>query len=210
VAHNISLSVKDRWKQACDTSPKLIRLISGSAILFTILSLLPHFFARIEKRQGVVLNDWILAHVPSYNVSSFIFIIIWGMGLLVLLRAIYKPEIYITYVWALIFVCIARMLAISLVALDPPKGLVILADPLTGVFYGEASITKDLFFSGHIATVTLIFLCLEKRNDKIIAFFSIIAIAVLLIIQHIHYTIDIVASPIITYACYRLAKSLFF
>jgi hypothetical protein len=210
VAHNISLSVKDRWKAACDTSPKILRLISGSVILFTILSLLPHFFARIEKRQGAVLNDWILAHVPAHDVSTYIFVIIWGMGLLILLRAIYKPEIYVTYVWALIFVCIARMISITFVALNPPVGLVHLADPLTGVFYGEASITKDLFFSGHIATVTLIALCLEKRNDKIIAAFAVVIIAVLLIVQHIHYTIDIVASPFITYACFRLAKYLLF
>ena len=98
------------------------------------------------------------------------------------------------------------MISITLVALEPPIGLIKLVDPLTGVFYGEATITKDLFFSGHIATVTLIFLCLEKRNDKIIAFLAVIATAILLVIQHIHYTIDIVASPIITYACFRFAK----
>lgn len=206
MAHNISLRIKDRWKEACDSSPKLIRLLSGSAILFTILSLLPHFFVRIEKREGTVLNDWVLASVPAHNVSTLIFIIIWGMGLLILCRAIYKPEIYVKYVWALIFVTIVRMITISLVALDPPVGLIPLTDPLTGVFYGQATITKDLFFSGHIATVMLIFLCLEKRNDKIIAFFSIIAIAILLVVQHIHYTIDIVASPVITYLCYRFAK----
>lgn len=210
MAHNISLTIKNRWKEACDTSPKIIRLLSGSAILFTILSLLPHFFARIEKRQGIVLNDWVLAAIPPHNVSVFIFVIIWGMGLLILFRAIYKPEIYVTYVWALIFVSIIRMITISLFALDPPAGLIPLVDPLTGVFYGGANITKDLFFSGHIATVTLIFLCLEKRNDKIVAFLSIIAIACLLIVQHIHYTIDILASPIITTTCYKLTKKWLF
>lgn len=206
MAQNITLKVKERWKEACSTSPKIIRLLSGSVILFTILSLLPHFFTRIEKRQGVVLNDWLLAAIPPHNVSALIFIVIWGMGLLILFRAIYKPEIYVTYIWALIFVCIARMISITLVALEPPIGLIKLVDPLTGVFYGEATITKDLFFSGHIATVTLIFLCLEKRNDKIIAFLAVIATAILLVIQHIHYTIDIVASPIITYTCFRFAK----
>jgi hypothetical protein len=206
VAQNTSLRIKNNWKQAFDTSPKAVRLLSGSAILFTILSLLPHFFARIEKRQGTVLNDWLLAAVPPHNVSALIFVVIWGMGLLILCRAIYKPDIYVKYIWALIFVSIVRMITISIFALDPPTGLIPLVDPLTGVFYGGATITKDLFFSGHIATVTLIYLCLEKRNDKIIAFISILVIACLLVIQHIHYTIDIVASPVITYVCYRLTK----
>nr|WP_221269056.1 phosphatase PAP2-related protein [Mucilaginibacter sp. X5P1] len=187
-----------------------MRLISGSIIIFAIIIYLPYFFRGIEQRQGVVLHDWLLAQVPPHNVSVAIFIIIWGMGLLILYRALYRPSIYLVYAWSLIFVCIARMICISIVALNPPVGLIPLSDPLTGVFYGQALITKDLFFSGHITTVMLIFLCLEKKTDKIIAFFSIIAIAVLLIIQHIHYTIDILAAPVITYTVYRFTLYLLF
>lgn len=187
-----------------------MRIVSGTAIMLTIITLLPHFFAGIEKREGVVLNDRLLAMIPPHNVSILIFIIIWGTGALTVIRAVYKPEIYIHYVWTLIFVCIVRMICISMVALNPPVGLIPLADPLTGIFYGEASITKDLFFSGHIASVTIVFLCLEKRNDKIIAFIAIFITAALLVIQHIHYTIDIIASPVITYACYWFAKRCFF
>jgi hypothetical protein len=98
------------------------------------------------------------------------------------------------------------MATISFVALNPPIGLIPLADPLTGIFYGEASITKDLFFSGHIATLTLIFLCLDKKSDKMIGLGAIVTVACLLLVQHIHYSVDILASPIITYVCFRLAK----
>jgi hypothetical protein len=206
----IGLTIKDRWKKACNTGPKRLRLISGSVIIFAIIIYLPYFFKGIEKRQGVVLHDWLLAQIPSHNVSVAIFIIIWGMGLLILYRAIYKPSIYIIYAWSLIFICIARMISISIVALNPPIGLIPLADPLTGVFYGQAIITKDLFFSGHISTVTLIFLCLEKRNDRILGFIAIIAVACLLLVQHIHYTIDILAAPVITYTLYRFTLYLLF
>jgi len=206
----VGLSIKDRWKLACNTGPKRLRLISGSIIIFSIIIYLPYFFRGIEQRQGVVLHDWLLAQVPPHNVSVAIFVIIWGMGLLILYRAVYKPSIYLVYSWSLIFVCIARMISISIVALNPPVGLIPLTDPLTGVFYGQAIITKDLFFSGHITTVMLIFLCLEKKTDKIIAFFSIIAIAILLVIQHIHYTIDILAAPVITYTVYRFTLYLLF
>jgi hypothetical protein len=109
-----------------------------------------------------------------------------------------------------VLVCIARFITIILVPLDPPTGLIPLTDPLTGVFYGNALIIKDLFFSGHTATLTLVFLCLRKRNDKIIAFCAVVAVAVLLLVQHIHYTIDILAAPFITYACYRLARYLLY
>jgi len=95
-----------------------------------------------------------------------------------------------------------------MVPLDPPVGLIPLSDPVTGIFYGESNITKDLFFSGHTATVTLMFLCLQKKNDKIVAFTAIIILAVLLLVQHVHYTIDILAAPLIVYSLFRLTRFL--
>lgn len=207
---NISLSIKESWKEASNTITNRLKLVVGSVLIFTIIGTLPFFFKMIEKRNGVVLHDWVLQQIPPHNVSVAIFIFIWGMGLLILYRAIYKPQIYIHYVWALIVVTLVRMLTISFVALNPPVGLIPLADPLTGVFYGQAIITKDLFFSGHIATLTLIYLCLEKKNDKILGFISIVIVAGLLLVQHIHYTVDILASPIITYTCYRLTRYIMF
>jgi len=210
VPHNLSLTIKTNWKNAGSTISNRLKLIVGSALMFVIITILPFFFNSIEKRNGVVLNDFILAAVPPHNVSVAIFVIIWGMGLLILYRAVFKPDIYLHYVWALIVVCLVRMMTISFVALNPPAGLIPLTDPLTGIFYGESSITKDLFFSGHIATLTLIYLCLEKKTDKAFGLVAIIVVACLLVVQHIHYTVDIVASPIITYACFRLTRYFLF
>ncbi|TSD66081.1 hypothetical protein FFF34_001380 [Inquilinus sp. KBS0705] len=163
---------------------------------------MPMFFNHIEKRNGVVLNDWLLARVPSYDMSYPIFAIIWGMAILTVIRATRNPDIFIKYVWTLIFINLARFTSISLVVLDPPRGLIHLVDPISGLFYGNASITKDLFFSGHTSTLVLMFLCLQKRTDKIIGFIATIALVILLVIQHIHYTIDIVAAPFIVYALF--------
>jgi hypothetical protein len=201
-----NLSIKENWIAAANTPLKRFKLYGGTIIIFIIMAILPPFFKGIEKRNGVVLNDWVLAHIPPHNVSVLIFICIWGMAILILYRALYKPTIYIIYIWALIFVCLLRMLAISIVALNPPIGLIPLADPLTGIFYGETSITKDLFFSGHISTLMLIFLCLERKWDKRLALIVVFIAAVLLLIQHIHYTIDILAAPIVTYTMYRFTR----
>ena len=174
------------------------------AVVFT----LPSFFNYIQKRHGVFLNDWFLALIPPHNVSIAIFSIIWGMGLLIIYRAVHNPQIYINYCWTLILVCIVRIITISLIPLDPPAGLITLTDPLTGVFYGESLITKDPFFSGHTATLTLIFLCLEKRSDKYLGLLAIIIVAVLLLVQHIHYTMDIIAAPFFVYACFLFTRNL--
>ena len=199
-------SIKQAWIAALQSPKKRDKLLIGSFIVAIILSSLPIFFSYIQKRRGVVLNDWVLAHLPAYNVSIIIFTIIWGMATLIFVRALYNPVIYINYVWTLIFINIARMLTITFVALDPPIGLIHLTDPLTGVFYGHNVITRDLFFSGHTSTLVLIFLCLEKRNDKILGFISIIVVMILLLVQHIHYTIDVVAAPIIVYMIFVMVR----
>ena len=205
--HDIDISsIKDSWKETWDSSFKRKRLIIGTVSMLLVVFIMPYFFGYIEKRPGVLLHDWVLAQIPPHNVSVAIFAIIWGMIIFALIRAIYSPSIYIIYCWTLIFVTIARFTCIILVPLAPPLGFITLTDPLTGVFYGHALITKDLFFSGHTATLTLIVLCLEKRTDKIIAVFAVIAVAILLLVQHIHYTVDILAAPVIVYALYRVTR----
>jgi hypothetical protein len=208
VARTITLILKRNWRQTWNSSLQRAQMILGSVLILIIISILPTFFNLIEKRNGTVLNDQILAAIPTHNVSWAIFTILWSMGLYALFRAIQKPSIYITYVWGLIFVLIVRVLTISLIPLNPPAGLIVLNDPITGLFYGESTITKDLFFSGHTSTLYLIFLCLEKKRDKILAFIATISVAFLLIVQHVHYTIDIIAAPLIVYPLYRLIKYL--
>jgi len=188
---------------------KRYQMIIGTVIMLGIVCTLPFFFGHIEKRNGAVLNDWLLASIHPHNVSVLIFAIIWGMVLLILIRTINNPSIYITYCWTLIFVYIVRFITLSAVALNPSLGMIPLVDPLGSVFYGNASITKDLFFSGHTTTIFLIFLCLERRTDKIIGLIAAFAVACSLLVQHVHYTIDVLAAPIVVYPCYRLTRYLF-
>ncbi|MES2110120.1 MAG: phosphatase PAP2-related protein [Bacteroidota bacterium] len=197
--------VKSIWRETWSDSIKRQQIIIGTTIMMSVVFTMPLFFTHIEKRQGTLINDPVLAAIPPHNVSVLIFAVIWGMVLLAMVRAAYRPSIYIIYCWALIPITIARFIAISIVPLEPPIGLQPLIDPLTGVFYGQHFITKDLFFSGHIATLTLIFLSLRKKSDRIIGFIATIIVAFLLLVQHIHYTIDILASPGIVYI-YRVTR----
>ena len=108
--------------------------------------------------------------------------------------------------WAYNVVTLLRMSFIGLISLNPPLGLIPLADPITNLFYGKDYITHDLFFSGHTTTVFLIFLCLKRKNDRIFALFASVSVGFLLLVQHVHYTADVVAAPVFTYAVYRLIK----
>ncbi|ACU04456.1 MULTISPECIES: phosphatase PAP2-related protein [Pedobacter] len=196
------------WQIAWDYQAFRIKFIVGMLILIAILIFIPHFFLRIEAREGNVLNDLVLANLPAIDVSAYIFIILYAMIGLFLYRMSKNTLMCLTALWAFIFLCAARIITITLVPLNPPVGIINLADPCSIFFYRSNVITKDLFFSGHTATMFLGALCLEKRNDKVIAFIATIIIAGLLLIQHVHYTIDIMAAPIFTWLCWYLGKSM--
>jgi hypothetical protein len=199
-----TISPKESWKLIWSSTTTRFQLISGSALLFILLTIMPFFFNTIEKRKGIQLDDIVLDRIPAHNVSVLIFTIIWGMAALAFYRAASKPAMYVTYVWAYSFITIVRFVTISLFKLDPPAGLIQLIDPLTGIFYGHAQITKDLFFSGHTATLCLIYLTLEKRIDKTFGFLAIIIVGCLLLVQHVHYTLDVLVAPIATLGIFKL------
>ena len=83
--------------------------------------------------------------------------------------------------WAYNSVTLLRMACIGLISLNPPAGLIPLADPITNQFYGAHYITHDLFFSGHTTTVFLIFLCLKKKWDRIYALLASILLGIFLL-----------------------------
>ncbi len=134
------------------------------------------------------------------------FIIIWAITLLSIFRAVQTPQMFLTFLWAYIFLSLARVLTITLVPLDPPVGLINLADPLSNFFYGEKFVTKDLFFSGHTSAVFLLYLTIPGKMDKKLALLATACVGSLLLVQHVHYTLDVLGGLLFAWVCYRLAR----
>lgn len=187
-----------RWKNAWQEKWFIKRVISGLLVLVMLLSILPYFFGMIEKRAGFAINDWVLSQLPAINLSIPIFAIIWGMVAVTLYECYKKPIVFLQMLWAFIFLTMARIISISLVPLNPPQHLVTLADPLSNFFYGEDFITKDLFFSGHTSTQFLLFFVLKEKWQKVLALATAIVIGLLVLVQHVHYTIDVLGAFLFT------------
>jgi hypothetical protein len=180
------------------------KLWAGLLIVAGIFTGLPHFFQIIEAREGYFFTDLVLQKLPAHNVSIGVFFLIWSCCLILVFRFYQDPMVLLVTLWAYIGVTLLRMGCIALISLNPPADLIPLSDPITNYFYGAHYITHDLFFSGHTTTVFLIFLCLKKRADRLYALLCSIALGFLLLIQHVHYTIDVLAAPVFTYAVFRL------
>lgn len=203
-------TIKSNWLKAWSSRKFRRLLFIGLALLLILLALLPAFFNKIEARSGIVLNDWLLSYVPPYDVSIYIFLIIWACSALIIIRAIRSPEIFIVLLWAYVFLLASRIISISLVPLNPPLNIIELKDPLTNLFYGNRFISKDLFYSGHTATVFLFFLCLERKSDKVFVLTCTAILIILLLIQHVHYTADLVFAPLFSMIWYALSKRIVF
>ena len=201
-------SYKQKWTEEWKLSAFRKRLAAILVTLLLVVVINPFFFSHIQQRNGIELNDWLLNFIPKYDVSIPVFCILWSVVVLALLRAVQEPRFLIMFGWTYLLLVVSRIISISLVPLNLPKGLINLHDPITNIFYGNQLITKDLFYSGHTATMFLIFLCLKNKYDKAYALVATIAIAVLLLVQHVHYTIDVVAAPFFTYLLYMLSKKI--
>jgi len=193
------------WAKAWKIPSFQWKLWSGLVVLALIFIAFPFFFQAIEARNGYFFTDLFLQWLPAYNVSVAVFFLIWSCCLILVFRIFKDPMMMLVTLWAYNGVTLLRMACIGLISLNPPAGLIPLADPITNQFYGAHYITHDLFFSGHTTTVFLIFLCLKKKTDRLYALLASVILGLLLLIQHVHYTVDVLAAPVFTYAVFRLA-----
>lgn len=198
----------DGWATAIQNRAFRRKFFPALIANLLILFFLPHFFQAIEKRTGPPLNDLLLARLPAIDLSLPIFGVIWCMAFLFFIRSIQSPRLFLVFLYGYFLVFLTRMLSIYLIPLNPPEQLIPLIDPISNSFYGKTFITRDLFYSGHTATLCLFFFCFRRKLDKMFCFCFTIALAIMLLIQHVHYTIDVLAAPLFTYFCYETGKRL--
>ena len=202
-------SIALEWQMAWRNMQFKTLMLIGVALVVAILIFCPFFFQTIEHRAGKQLTDPILQYLPPHDVSMATFIIIWIFIGLTLFRSACNPQLFITMLYSVIFVFAIRFLTLSLIPLDPPNGLIPFVDPISNLTYGHSEyITKDLFFSGHTSSMFLACLNLQRRPEKRLALIATIVVGILVLVQHVHYTIDVLAAPFFCYFCYRLSRKI--
>ncbi|TCJ13797.1 hypothetical protein EPD60_11935 [Flaviaesturariibacter flavus] len=205
------LAKADRdWRFAWQDRPFRRRLLLALGGIVAVLAVLPFFFQAIEARGGRSITDPLLGVLGPADVSIPIFACIWGVVILGIRRAAKSPDFLYRFITSYVLLTLLRMATIWLTRFDPPPGLLPLVDPIANRFYGETFITRDLFFSGHTATLFLFAYNFRPGWERWGALLAGSAVGVLVLVQHVHYTIDVLAAPPLTYLCYFAAKKTFF
>ncbi|MCX8010598.1 MAG: sphingomyelin synthase family protein [Ignavibacteria bacterium] len=160
----------------------------------------------IESRNGFAFDDPILKLFNPIELTWLTFSLIYGSIIFAVLHLINKPNQFILAIQSYIVMVILRVVAMYLLPLEPPKDMIILIDPFVEFFGTGRTLTKDLFFSGHTATIFLIFLVIENTTIKKIFLTASILIGISVLVQHVHYSIDVFTAPFFAYVSFKLVN----
>lgn len=177
-------------------------------LLVLILVTLSNFLNFIERRNGVILNDPVLNLFDPVDLTWLTFGLIYVSLIAAIIFFSKKPQLLLVAFQSYFLMIILRMIAMHLVSLNPPEKMIPLNDPLVEFFGTGQLLTKDLFFSGHTATLFLLFLLADLKSLKIFFLISTITLAISVLLQHVHYSIDVLAAPFFAYGSFKLIEKL--
>jgi PAP2 superfamily C-terminal len=188
------------WRQAFQNRAFKIQFISVIILLLMFLAFVPIYFRNVvEPRPGVLLNDFLLNRLPPADHSTIIFILIYVTIAFSLFSLVQHPSQLLLALMAYCAMNYLRLLSLWAFPLEPPTGIIPLRDPIIELLvYGGTPLLKDLFFSGHVATLAILAMVEESSSDsyrkwKLAKWTIAIAVGLLLMHQRVHYTVDVVA-----------------
>jgi len=190
----------------------LIRKHHKRELLLTILFLallltgFIKFLNLIELRAGETFVDPLLSIFRPIDLTWVIFILIYISLITAIISLARDPSNLLFALQSFIILGLLRTVALFLMPLNPPPGMLPLNDPFVQMFGQGEILTKDLFFSGHTSTLFLLFLTANGKVLKGIFLASAIIVGISVLLQHVHYSIDVFSAPFFSYGSVKLAQ----
>jgi hypothetical protein len=175
-------------------------------LLVSVLFALTRFLNFVETREGFIPVDPVISMVPAINLTWLIFTLIYTTLVLAIYDLLHHPARLTFAMQIYILMVLFRMFVMYFVPFNPPPGMIPLADPLVEIFGTGKLLTKDLFFSGHTATMLILYLTAAAIKYKILFLLSAIAVAVSVVLQHVHYTVDVLGAVFFTWIAYIIIR----
>ena len=186
-----------------------IAIIDGLIILG--LALVANFYAGrfATFKAGNSVNDIVLSNIPVYDVHT---IFIYGpivMWVVLLIYCFNKPHQIPFILKSIALFILIRSVFVSLTHIGPfPDSLNIGVDGAN--WMKLFTFGGDLFFSAHTGLPFLLALIFWKQKALRILFTATaIFFGIIVLMGHLHYSIDVLSAFFITYTIYNISKWLF-
>jgi hypothetical protein len=198
------------WKTQLVNKRFKTHLAGAFIMIFLSFQINIYFLNVWQTRDGIVVNDQILNMLTPYDFSLPIFLVTYGGILVTIFRVILTPQKFIVLLYGYSLLTLCRTVSIYFLPLEPPAQMVFLNDPIASfILFQKHVVTKDLFFSGHTSSFFYCVFALDDKAHRQIGFAMAMVLGLMLMIQHVHYSIDIFAAPFFAYFCYKSATTYF-
>lgn len=197
------------WKSQLKDSKFRLALYISTITIALVLTVVTSFLQIIENRDGVVIHDPFLNILSPINLTWFTFALIYGGVIIAVIYLINNPKLLVLTFFTYSVLVLSRIFAMYFLPLNPPTDMIALKDPFVEFFGGGKTLTKDLFFSGHTSLMFMLFLIIKEKKLKRMFFYSTFLVGFSVLLQHVHYTIDVIVAPVFAYASYQIGVYLF-
>ena len=193
------------WK--AELADKNFRNSFFVTVISTLITLLLFTNYRIynETRIGVEIPDPFLSLFSPIDLTWSTFILIY-LGLITgLYFFIQRPRVLVHALLTYTILVLFRMLLMYSLPLESPHDIISLRDPFVEQFGTGIPLDKDYFFSGHTATMFMMYLLIYTPVLKKIFLVGSTLVGLSVILQHTHYTVDVLVAPFVAYTSFRIA-----
>ena len=189
----------------------LMSFFGGLVLL--IISLVTQFFISgyVNSLPDAPVTDLILSNIRVYDVGG---VFVWGSVALLIIGIFFgleKPNFLPFAMKSVALFTLIRSFFISLthISIFPTHTIIdstfFNREVFAGIFTGN-----DLFFSGHTGLPFLLALIFWKYKTARTIFLGFsIMFAIVVLLGHIHYSIDVLSAYFITYSIFQICKYLF-
>ncbi len=198
--------ISEKYKLYFQNKKFLVSL--GAAVLLFAASLIINFYAGMyaAKSESNAITDIVLSNTRVFDVD---FIFVQGIFIFVAFLAflcLIKPKRLPFVIKSIALFVFVRSIFITLTHLGQfPSAL-----PIDSKFLHHFSFGADLFFSGHTGLPFLMALIFwDDLYLRILFIISAIIFAVVVLLGHLHYSIDVLSAFFITYGIYNIALKFF-
>lgn len=193
-----------RWRHALSRRESALMILASIAFFAGAIFISFEAIAYATSSVSNPVTDIILSNIPVFDVDG---LFVYGTILLIVfavLLVLTRPKRLPFALCALALLWIIRSCFVSLthIAPFPEETTSDFGTLITRMFFSGG----DLFFSGHTATPFMLALVFWRENILRYIFLAwSVFFGVVVLLGHLHYSIDVFAAFFITYSTYHLA-----